>query len=162
MNTRRSFVIVTLAAGIAASALSFVLWPSPSGGPPLTPLQLALFLIIYIGEAFLFGFGVAFAAFGLPAMRDATRLAGVRTWPAFVAITWSLVAWWPHDGFHRAAPAGDVNAVLRIEYAFHATLIVAGILCAQFFLATLRATIAPRSHESSRRMATVRAAFTDR
>lgn len=150
MNSRRSVLLVTLAVGIPATFLGFVLWPPQHGGPEPTPPQFALFVALYATEALLFGFGIAFAAFGLPALRAATRAAGVRTWPVFISMIWLLLAWWPHDGFHRVTADGDLSAILRIEYAFHFTLASAGAVCAYFFLAMLRTTLAPRPRALSR------------
>jgi hypothetical protein len=144
MLKTRAFLLTTFAVGIPAVPVSLVLWPPQPGGAAPTPLQTALFLGVFAAEALLFGFGVAFAAFGLPLVREAARSAGVRAWPAFLSIIWTLVSWWPHSGFHRATRAGDLGATLRIDYAFHVTLIVAGIVVARFFLGTLRASIAPR------------------
>ena len=112
--------------------------PRCSGADP-SPLQVALFFGIFAAEGLLFGFGVAFVLFGGPLVRAATGAADVRSWPVFVSLAWTLLSWWPHDGFHRASPLGDLNATLRIDYAFHMTLIVAAVVMARFFLATLRA-----------------------
>src|SRR3954447_19504704 len=119
----REMLLVTLAVGIPASLLSLVIWPPAPGGPVPTMLQTALFLIVFAAEGLLFGFGVAFACFGFPLVRRAARVAVVRAWPAFISITWTLLSWWPHDGMHRASGVGDLNAVLRIDYVFHLTLI---------------------------------------
>jgi hypothetical protein len=138
MNTWQKYVLVTLAVGLPATVLSLPLWP-PQPGPDPSPLQIALFFGIFAAEGLLFGFGVAFVLFGGPLLRAATRAAGVRAWPVFVSLAWTLLSWWPHDGFHRASPLGDLNATLRIDYAFHLTLIVAAVVMARFFLATIRA-----------------------
>src|ERR671928_1750362 len=138
MNTWKKSLLVTLAVGIPATVLSLPLWPPQPGADP-SPLQIALFFGIFAAEGLLFGFGVAFVLFGGPLVRAATAAAGVHTWPVFVSVAWTLLSWWPHDGFHRASPLGVLNATLRIDYAFHLTLIVAAVVIARFFLATLRA-----------------------
>ena len=138
MNTWKKYLLVTLAVGLPATALSLPLWPPQPGVEP-SPLQTALFFGIFAAEGLLFGFGVAFVLFGRPLVRAVIAAAGVRSWPVFVSLAWTLLSWWPHDGFHRASPLGDLNATLRIDYAFHLTLIVAAVVMARFFLATLRA-----------------------
>ena len=49
-----------------------------------------------------FGLGISFTAFGLPLVRRAAGSLGLTPWPAFLAISWSLVSWWPHDSLHLA------------------------------------------------------------
>ena len=138
MGTLGKYLLVTFGVGIPATALSLPLWPAQPGAAP-TPLQVVLFFGIFAAEGLLFGFGTAFVLFGGPVVRSAARAAGLRGWPVFVSLAWTLLSWWPHDGFHRASPAGDLNAVLRIDYAFHLTLIVAAVVVAHFCLATVRA-----------------------
>jgi hypothetical protein len=133
------YLLVTLAVGLPAFALSLPLWPARPGVDP-TPLQGALFFGIFAAEGLLFGFGVAFMIFGGRTVRHLARAVGAPAWPVFVSIAWTLLSWWPHDGFHRASGVGDLDATLRIDYAFHLTLIVAAVFIAHFFLATLRAT----------------------
>jgi hypothetical protein len=136
-NPWKKYLLVTLGVGLPAAALSLPLWPPQPGVAP-TPLQVILFSGIFAAEGLLFGFGVAFVLFGGPMLRSATRAAGVRSWPVFVSLAWTLLSWWPHDGFHRASPLGDLNATLRIDYAFHLTLVIAAVIVARFFLATIR------------------------
>ena len=149
MNTWKKYLVVTLAVGLPATALSLPLWPPQPGADP-SPLQTALFFGIFAAEGLLFGFGVAFVLFGGPLVRAATGAAGVRSWPVFVSLAWTLLSWWPHDGFHRASPLGDLDATLHIDYAFHLTLIVAAVVMARFFLATLRAAARPAAAASPR------------
>ena len=42
----------------------------------------------------------------------------------YMAIIWLLVSWWPHDHFHSQV-GSDMWRLIRIEYAFHVTLILA-------------------------------------
>jgi len=69
------------------------------------------------------------------------------TLPAYLAIGWYLVNWWPHDNLHL------VNGVylwglLGIEYGFHFTLMVAAGVLAFFFYRVIRLT--PASGRSSK------------
>ena len=138
MKDLTRYLVITLLVGIPATALSLVIWPPAPGITP-SPVQLVLFLGIFAAEGLLFGFGVAFLLLGMPLVRRAAMAAGVRTIPVYLSIVWTLVSWWPHDGMHRASGLGDVDAVLRVDYAFHLTLIVAALVIARFFLATVRA-----------------------
>ena len=58
-------------------------------------------------------------------------------WGGHLGIAWSLVNWWAHDGFHRVTGL-NYEGLIRIEYGFHVTLIVGGILAAYFFLSVAR------------------------
>ena len=48
-----------------------------------------------------------------------------------------LVNWWAHDSLHLHNGM-DLSGLLRIEYAFHMTLIAAGLTLAWFFLSVAR------------------------
>lgn len=129
-------IAVTLAAALPAAALSQVIWPNPPGiAMPPQPV-LGFYIALSVAEALLFGLGVAFLAFGLPLVRRA-RLSRRLTWATFLSVAWFLINWWPHDNFHRAN-GFDLAGLVRIEYGFHATLYLAGIVVAWFFIAVLR------------------------
>jgi hypothetical protein len=57
---------------------------------------------------------------------------------AHLAITWFLVSWWPHTSFHQTVNPDNLNALLAIEYGFHVTLVLAGLIIAFFFVTLLR------------------------
>ena len=129
-------VAVTLAVGLPAAALSQVIWPNPPGVVMPPQPVLGLYIALSVGEALLFGLGVAFLAFGLRLVRGA-RLSPRLTWATYLSVAWFLINWWPHDNFHRAN-GFDLTGLIRIEYGFHATLYLAGIVVAWFFIAVLR------------------------
>jgi hypothetical protein len=127
----------TLGAAVLALFLSRILWPISASVPTPSGAQLPLFIVLAILEALIFGAGVSFLAFGLPIVRRAADGAGVPAWPVYLAIGWSLVSWWPHNNLHLAN-GGDFNGLLAIEYGFHVSLYVTGLIIAWFFLHTLR------------------------
>ncbi|HIH19428.1 TPA: hypothetical protein HA225_05640 [Candidatus Micrarchaeota archaeon] len=51
---------------------------------------------------------------------------------SFVAISWLMVSWWPHDNFH-ISNGMDTQGLLYIDYGFHGTLMLAGIVLAYNF-----------------------------
>ena len=99
--------------------------PSPTG-------QLfALFVGVAIVEALAFGVGGAFLVFGRPMLSQASsNPRGAKT--VHVSIAWLLMNWWPHDNLHRANGM-DMIGLVKIEWAFHVTLIIATFFVARFF-----------------------------
>jgi hypothetical protein len=137
MHTSIKVTFTTLGAAVLALFLSRILWPMPAGAPTPSGAQLPFFMVLAILEALIFGVGVSFLAFGLPIVRRAAVRAGVPAWPVYLAIGWSLVSWWPHNNFHLAN-GDNLTGLLAIEYAFHVSLYVTGLIIAWFFLHTLR------------------------
>jgi hypothetical protein len=127
---------VTIAVGLPAAALSQVLWPNPPGLVMPPQPWLGLYIALSAAEALLFGLGVAFLVFGLPLVRRARVSPGL-TWAAYLSVAWLLINWWPHDNFHRAN-GFDLAGLVRIEYGFHGTLYLAGMVVAWFFISMLR------------------------
>jgi hypothetical protein len=131
MNSTFKVAAVIVIASAAAFASSMVLWPpSASFAPP--PSLLPFFIGLGIAESLAFGAGVAFLVFGLPLVRR-TGVSTFAAWGGYLGITWSLVNWWAHDGFHRVTGL-NFEGLIRIEYGFHVTLIVGAVLAAYFFL----------------------------
>jgi hypothetical protein len=99
--------------------------------------QLPFFIVLGIVEALVLGLGVAFLAFGWPLV---SRLATSRrmAWASFLSIGWLLVSWWPHDGLHRSNGM-DIGRLLLIEYGFHMTLMIAGLILAYNFVSVATA-----------------------
>ena len=132
MKTWIKVVIITLILGIPAFLLDTVLWPrSPDIAP--TAAQLPFFIALSAVEGLLFGLGVAYLIFAWPLVRGK----GAKTMWAYLAAGWLLVSWWPHDNFHASNgvnPAG----LLRIEYGFHVTLIIASLILAHYLVGVWR------------------------
>lgn len=84
-------------------------------------------------EAIGFGLGIAWLAFGRKA------LTGALATPAYLAMGWLMASWWPHGSFHQAIGEGNHDALIRIEFGFHATMIVAGAIVARYLWHNLSA-----------------------
>lgn len=126
------FSIVTAIVGIPAFVLGKIIWP-PAMAP--TGALLAGFMLISLIEALLFGFGVAFIAFGYPMLR---RTHGrKKILPLFIATAWLLVSWWPHDNMH-AHNGMDLIGLIKIDYIFHVTLIIAALVIAKYVYSLVR------------------------
>lgn len=140
------FSIKVLLVVLAAAIPAFLLEPNgPFGGfwaptPAIeapTGLQMPLFVFLGLTEALVFGLGIAFLAFGYPWVRSVAPGWRGRTWAAYLSIAWILVNWWPHDSLHQHV-GFELNGLLAIEYGFHMTLMLAGLIVAYFFLTLLR------------------------
>lgn len=105
--------------------------PAPSGA------QLPLFILLNVAEVLTFGIGVSFLIFGYRMVRAISPASTALTRLAHLSIAWSLINWWPHDSLHIHFGL-ELNSLLGIEYGFHLTLMIAGVLMAWFFLTLLR------------------------
>lgn len=142
MSTRVAVALTTLVVAVLSVLITPVLWPRPAESDMPSSL-LPFFIVLALVESILFGLGVAFLGFGLPIVQRAANVAGVGAWPTYVSIAWLLVSWWPHDNFHQVV-GQDFAGLLYVEYGFHLTLMIGGVIIARFFLAALRAVTTTR------------------
>jgi hypothetical protein len=131
---------VVIVGTVLAFGSSQLLWPPPPGFNPPSNL-LPFFVILGIAESIAFGAGVAFLVFGFPLVAR-TGVGSLAAWGGYLGIAWSLVNWWAHDGFHRVNGLRFAG-LLWIEYGFHVTLILGGLLAVYFFLSVARRASAP-------------------
>lgn len=129
--------LVTAAVAVPAMALGQVIWPPAPGGPEPSAGQFPFFLLLAAFEALTFGLGVSFLLFGFPAISRAVGPSPVRVWATYLAVGWFLVSWWPHDNMH-IHNGDDLQGLLYIEYGFHVTLMLAGLVLAYSLLTMLR------------------------
>ncbi|MGH7589814.1 MAG: hypothetical protein ACREL2_00130 [Gemmatimonadales bacterium] len=131
-------VLATIAAFVTEShgPLGGFWAPSPIV-PDAVGIQIPLFMLLGVLEALAFGLGLAFLLFGYEAMKRAGTISPGLTRGAHLAISWLLMNWWAHDSLH-IHNGMDLNGLLGIEYAFHVTLIVSGLILVRFFAASMR------------------------
>jgi len=130
--------LVGVPAAIISFALGRVIWPEMAGVPGPSAALLPHFIFVSALESVAFGLGVGFLLFGWGhlAKAGADKLAKA----AFISIAWFLVSWWPHDNMHRVNGMDNFEGLIRIEYTFHVTLIVGGIILAAYFWRQLHRT----------------------
>ena len=128
--------LVTTLFAVPAMALGQVIWPPAPGGPSPSAGQLPFFIFLAVFEAVTFGLGVSFLLFGFAPLRRAVG-ATWRAWAIYLSVGWFLVSWWPHDNLH-IHNGSDLQGLLYIEYGFHVTLMLAGIVLAYALLTMLR------------------------
>jgi len=127
-------VVVAVVFAVAAFLLGNVIWPaSPEIAP--TSGQLPFFILLSAVEALTFGIGMAFIIFGW------NKSVGRRL--VFLAVAWLLVSWWPHDSMHKHN-GSDIGGLLIIEYLFHFTLMIAGVIVALDLWKQLRGSDQPQ------------------
>jgi hypothetical protein len=118
-------------------------WRPAAGMPAPTGLEIPFGLLLKIAEGLTFGLGISFLVFGYPLVRAVSPASQGLTRAAHVSIAWLLANWYPHDSLHIHNGL-DLGGLLAIEYAFHITLMIAGVVLALFFLTLLRKTAASR------------------
>ncbi|MBI2056610.1 MAG: hypothetical protein HYT37_04535 [Candidatus Sungbacteria bacterium] len=126
------FVMITIVCALFALAMGRIFWP-PS---PLLPMpsagQMPFFIIISAVEAIAFGVGVAFLALMRQSLQSMPGGQFKKALAGYISIGWLLVSWWPHDNLHLHI-GHDIQKLLYIEYGFHVTLVVAGLVLAYLF-----------------------------
>lgn len=137
MKTGVKVALVTVILGVAAIALGPIIWPVAQGGAHPTAGQLFFFVILEVIQSLAFGLGVAFLLFGFSAVRRASPNSGLVAWAMYLSIGWLLVSWWPHAHLHQVV-GENLQALLYIEYGFHVTAIIAGLVLAYGFVSLLR------------------------
>ena len=137
MKTWVKVALVTVILGVAAMALGPILWPVAEGEAQPTAGQLFFFIVLEAIQSLAFGLGIAFLLFGLPAVRRASPNSGLMGWAMYLSIGWLLVSWWPHAHLHQVV-GENLQGLLYIEYGFHVTAIIAGLVLAYGFVSLLR------------------------
>ena len=137
MKTWMKVLGVTVAVALPAMILGPIVWPTVEHGSEPTAGQLPFFIFLAAMNSLTFGLGVSFLLFGLPLVRRFAAGSSVRAWAMYLAIGWILVSWWPHDNLHIHV-GEDMQGLLHIEYGFHVTLMVCGLIVAYGFLTFLR------------------------
>ena len=100
-------------------------------------IQLVLFVLLNIAEVLSFGIGVSFLIFGYPLVKNVLPQSRGLAFAAYLSIGWLLANWWPHDSLHIHNGL-DTGGLLGIEYGFHITLMIAGVILMLFFFALAR------------------------
>ncbi len=121
--------LVTLVIGTAAFLAGPKLWPMAHDVPAPPDNLLPAYIVLAAIEALAFGFAVAFAAFGWPAVRDLNLGASWLNKWFFLTLIWFMGNWWMHDNLHMHV-ALDMHRLLFIEIAFHITMLICGVTLA--------------------------------
>src|SRR5439155_1729970 len=115
-------------------------WAPDPTVPLATGVQIPLFMFLGLTEAVGLGLAVSLLLYGSAVLRDAPvspGLARATQW----SIAWFLGNWWAHDSLHLHNGL-NLRGLLGIEYGFHVTLLIAGLVIAQFFIKAAQAQAA--------------------
>lgn len=123
MNYMTKAIAITLIVGLAAFFVGPNIWHPASDVMP-TASQIPFFIILSVIDSLSFGAGVAFIYLGRGLMKN-PQIKNAKA--VFVSLVWLIISWWPHDNFHMANGL-NMQGLLYIEYGFHVTLIIAGII----------------------------------
>ena len=129
MAQNRTFLLgLTVVLAVGSFLLSRVIWPDVPGMPMPDSAQLPFLIGVSAIESLAFGIGIALLVSLWPFMRGRDTW----DWLTYISAAWLLISWWPHDNLHRTMAMGDYWQLIRIEWGFHFTLIVAGIIVASY------------------------------
>ena len=133
MSIKTKVVLITLGFAVPAFFAGPIIWPIADIGVEPTGAQLPAFLFLAVGDALLFGAGIAFMVFGLPLVRRLSGGSRTRAWAMYLSISYLMVSWWPHLNMHNNT-GFDLGGLLFIDYVFHFPLeIAASVLAACFY-----------------------------
>lgn len=136
MKTWVKVLMTTVVVAIPAFLLGPILWPPADMGVGPTAGQLPFFLFLAAFEAITLGLGISFLLFGMPIVRRVAAGSKLRAWAMYLSIGWLMVSWWPHDNLHMSNGM-DLQGLLYIEYGFHLTLMIAGLVLGYSFFSLM-------------------------
>ncbi len=125
--------ITTLAVGVPAFLAAPGIRTSFATVAEPSAIETLLLALLGAVEALGLGLGVAFVLFGCPRLLRNAGSPMSRTLAVCASVSWLLVSWWPYDNLRHFA-GGDDQILMYLEYGFHATLIVCGIVLAHALL----------------------------
>ncbi len=138
MKTWQKVALVTVASAALGFIAGQILWPPAPDMPAPTAGQRPFAILFALLESASLGLGVAFLCFGWPRARRLADGSPALARAAFASIAWGLISWWAHGHLHRHAgvpdSSADLTGLLVLEYAFHGTLILGGLIVAAAFL----------------------------
>lgn len=125
--------LLTVVIGAAAFLAGPKLWPMAASVPEPPSNLLPFYILLAAIEAIAFGFAVAFAVFGWPAIRRLPLGAPWLNKALFITVCWFMGNWWMHDNLHMHI-ALDMNRLLYIEYGFHMSMLACVLILAVGFI----------------------------
>jgi len=145
MNSRvKRMLFLTVVIGLAAFFTGPRIWPM-SPDVPMPPANLLPgYIALSAIEALAFGFAVAFAVYGWPAIRNLDLGEPWLNKVLFVTLCWFMGNWWMHDNLHMHNGL-NMHGLLFIEVAFHITMLVCGVTFAVGLLRFAKRAAAAKS-----------------
>ena len=144
MKRAWGMLLVTVVVGLAAFFAGPHIWPM---GPdvPMPPANLLPgYIALSVIEALAFGFAVAFALFGWPAIRSLGLGAPWLNKWLFVTLCWFIGNWWMHDNLHMHNGL-NMHGMIFIELEFHITMLICGVTLALGFVRLAKQAVAGKT-----------------
>jgi len=135
MKTLTKMLLITILCGVPFFFLGPMIWPPAPEVQP-TQAQLPFLIVLSAIEALTAGFGIAFIAYGWPLIKKVAGKKKILAGTMYIAISWLLVTWWPHDNMH-IHNAMNIDGLIVIEYLFHVTLMIAAVVLAYGYFSLL-------------------------
>ena len=129
MNKKWQVLLTTFVIGGAAFFTGPMIWPMGPEIPMPPPNLLPAYIVVSAIEALAFGFAVAFAVFGWPAIRDLRIGMPWLNKLLFVTLCWFMGNWWIHDHLHMQVGL-DMNRLIYVEIGFHMSMLACGVTLA--------------------------------
>lgn len=139
MSKSLKVVAISISVGFIAFLLGNKIWPPAQDTPYMTPSQTFFLTLLFVIESFVTGVGVAFAIYGWSAVKRGLPRNQILAFLAYCSIIWVMVSWWPHENLHLHVGMHDMDGLLKIEYGFHLTLLLAGAVIAFYGYKVFRA-----------------------
>jgi hypothetical protein len=145
MNNRvRRMLFLTVVISVAAFFTGPRIWP-PGPDVPMPPANLLPgYIALSAIEALAFGFAVAFALYGWPAIRNLNLGEPWLNKASFVTLCWFMGNWWMHDNLHMHNGL-NMHGLLFIEVAFHITMLACGVTLAVGILRIAKHAAVPKA-----------------
>ena len=119
-------LLVTVVIGAAAFLTGPRIWPMTPDASMPPAFLLPGYVVLSAIEALAFGFAVAFAIFGWPAIRGLSLGAPWLNKLLFITLCWFVGNWWAHDNLHMHVGL-DMHRLIFIELGFHITMLICGV-----------------------------------
>jgi hypothetical protein len=118
---------LTVVIGSVAFVTGPKIWPMAHEVPMPPANLLPAYIVFAAVEALAFGFAIAFALLGWPAIRDLRLGAGWLNRLLFVTLIWFMGNWWFHDNLHMHIGV-DMRRLVYVEYGFHGSMLACAVI----------------------------------
>jgi hypothetical protein len=102
------------------------IWPPSADIPAPEGAQVPLLMLYGLVAAIGFGIGIAFLLFGRPLVASLGLAAGMTT-AMHLSVFWFLGNWVVHESLH-IANGHNMWGLIALEWGFHATMVLAGVI----------------------------------
>lgn len=132
MSIKLKVALITTLLAIPAALTGRIIWPPDPIIPFPPPTLFPFYAFLALFEAISFGLGISFLIYGWKYVQKVSQGQKRMAVLLYISIAWMLINWWPHDNLHQHIGM-DLNRLIYLEYGFHLTLIIAGMILGYHF-----------------------------